>query len=382
MNAREARLPKGQVVLLFVVSTAMLMSEIALLRLFEHNHWHHFAAFAVSLALLGLGASATVLSLTGERGANPTATLVAGALIQSGGILVLLWLHTQISVRPLFAAWDWSEARRLLLVDLAAFIPFFGAGLVIGRIFMSRRAASGTIYAANLIGAGCGSLAASAGLAWLDVEVVLALAALLPALIVCGLPMVGQRRSATWAGLGLSGVALTVAVLPPETKVSDFKILSQILALPDAEVVARQPGLAGTLTVVRSQSLRFAPGLSLEWEQEIPSAEVAVIGSDQAVALPRGSGTEYHEASLAGIPFSMRPNAASLILGTSLWQSLDAAGTRETVWVEEDGRLIRLFLQRDIAGGVNVVRDSPYRFLATTEQRFGLVLLDLSHGGR
>ena len=45
------------------ISGAALGYEILLMRLFSIIQWHHFAAMVISLALLGIGASGTALSL-------------------------------------------------------------------------------------------------------------------------------------------------------------------------------------------------------------------------------------------------------------------------------------------------------------------------------
>jgi len=62
---------------LAVLSAAALAFEITLTRLFSVTQWYHFAFLAVSVALLGYGASGTALSLA-PRWAVPPAGRPAG----------------------------------------------------------------------------------------------------------------------------------------------------------------------------------------------------------------------------------------------------------------------------------------------------------------
>ncbi|MDQ5850885.1 MAG: hypothetical protein M3380_02210 [Chloroflexota bacterium] len=48
---------------IFLISAATLLLELTLLRLFAVQQFYHFAFMAISLALLGAGASGSVLSI-------------------------------------------------------------------------------------------------------------------------------------------------------------------------------------------------------------------------------------------------------------------------------------------------------------------------------
>lgn len=385
MATETTRPPRGYLAVLFVVSASMLAFEVLLVRLFEFSHWHHFAGLTVSLALLGLGAAGTCLAVWGNRsGLNGDGPLLVGTAIQATGTLAVLFLHSQVALRPLFAAWDQRELARLLLVDFAAFVPFFGAGLVIGQVFRRWPAGSGSIYAANLLGSGTGSLIAGVSLAALSVERILALVALLPALVLLIFAFGRGPRRAVAVGAILGVVGAAVLIRPPAPMVSDFKTLSRIMDLPDARRLSTQTGLPGTLTLVRSDSLRVAPGLSLKWSEPVPTVDAAIVGSDRLIPMPRrfDVGAEYTKAGLSGLPFQLRPAGKTLILGTSTWQSPLAAAKREIVWVEPDERVLNLAHRRGLSRtGTVLTTDSIYRFVATTEQRFELIVVDAAFAG-
>ncbi|HSH41513.1 MAG TPA: hypothetical protein VK973_05235, partial [Arenicellales bacterium] len=384
--SRAAHLPpRGRLALLFAVSAGMLAFEVLLVRLFEFSHWHHFAGLTISLALLGMGAAGSYLALRRRPAAGDgDGPMVAGAAIQAGGTLAVLALHSQVALRPLFAAWDLRELGLLLLVDFAAFVPFFGAGLVIGHAFSRWPGASPRVYAANLFGSGAGSLAASVLLTFMDVGAAMALVALLPA---AGLLLVALRppaRTAAASGVLLGAVAIAAVLHPPAPAVSDFKALSGALEPADARIIEQHPGMPGRLSVVRSQSQRFAPGLSLAWSAPVPSSDAVIIGSDELIPMPVAfpAPTDHIAASLVGLPLRLRPGGDVLVLGTSAWQTQVAAASRALTWVEPDGRLLELAARRGLARpAVRMVEDGAYRYLAAGKRRFDLISLDAAFAG-
>jgi hypothetical protein len=202
-----------------------------------------------------------------------------GLLTAALGLYLVLGLHAHVALRPVFAAWDTRELGKLLLVDIAAFVPFYGAGLAIGQVFIRWPRQARKLYAVNLLGSGAGSVAAGLLLAVGSIASALATIALLLLLVGTAVALAQRQRLA--AGLCLITLLPAVAFTwrPPEPAVSDFKALARVQDLPDAQVLAVQAGLIGQLTLLRSESLRYAPGLSLAWPQSVPVMDVA-IGSD------------------------------------------------------------------------------------------------------
>ena len=64
---------------LFLLSASTLAFEINLTRLFSVSQFYHFAFMAVSIALLGFGASGTFLALLPEQQRMPLVQPPAGA---------------------------------------------------------------------------------------------------------------------------------------------------------------------------------------------------------------------------------------------------------------------------------------------------------------
>jgi len=366
------------------LSAAVLAFEVLLLRLFEFSHWHHFAGFAIALALLGLGAAGTVLALLGERPIRAgDRWFLAASLATVLAFLLVLVLQSRVAVRPLFAAWDANELARLLLVDLAAFLPFFCAGLAIGQVFPRWPRFPGRLYSANLIGSALGSLGASGLLVFMAIEAAIALVAALLALAAVAMALATRRRVTAVAGAVLALAAIGATVAPPPPAVSDFKALARVTDLPDARVLSTAPGLDGRITVVRSDSLRFAPGLSLQWQQPVAAMDAVVIGSDRLVPMPRrfDRPPAHADATLAGLPLQLRPEGRALVLGSSDWATPALAPARALTWVESDHRLLELAAARGAGQRFRLVADTPMHFLAAGREPFALISIDRAHAG-
>src|SRR3984893_15660710 len=194
---------------LFALSAATLAFEILLLRLFALSHWHYFACFALALASLGLGSAGTTRALLGSRPERwGDGWFLGGLLTAALGLYIVLGLQAYVALRPIFAAWDARELGKLLLVDIAAFLPFYGAGLAIGQVFIRWSRHARKLYAVNLVGAGVGSVAASVVLAFGAIAAALALVALLLLLVGTGIAVAQRQRLG--AGLCLIGLLLAV----------------------------------------------------------------------------------------------------------------------------------------------------------------------------
>ncbi|GIW72113.1 MAG: hypothetical protein KatS3mg102_1655 [Planctomycetota bacterium] len=380
------------------LAAALLGFEVVLLRVFAFSQWHHFASLSVSLALLGFGAAGTALVLLGGRACRAADGLwCAGVLLAGTGVLALPRLNAVLPVRPLFAVWDLGELRKLLLLDFAAAVPFFGGGLALALVFVRWPAASRPLYAADLAGAGAGSLLALALLARLGVEACLEAmgAALLAVAAVFGLgrrrgscrraPRLGAAAAALLAALG----AARAAGLPgAQLHVSDFKPLAMLLELPDAQVLHRAPGLRHLATEIRSQSIRMAPGLSLMWQEAVPAQDALVLDAERVLPLPRApdrSALGFLRASLGFAPYALRPRASVCVLGTGGWLGAFGplvAGARRAVWVEDDPQVRAAFARRGLdASFAAAIDDAPRRFVETARERFDLVVFERLYPG-
>lgn len=365
---------------LAILSAVGLAYEVLLLRVFSYSQWTHFASVAVSLALLGFGAAGTFLVLLGAKRVKRMGDrlFISGILTGVVGMLLSVLLPQWVSTRPLFAIWNFAELQKLLLLDFVAFIPFFGIALCIGQVFIRWPESTRKLYCANLIGSGLGAVSPLCLLPWLFLEQVLLL---MPILLLMTATTFGLSHSGTRLA-GRISLSITIlasiwlAVGPSKIPLSDFKQLSYLLDLPDAEIIEARPGLSNQYTVVRSNSIRMAPGLSLQWEFPVPAQDALVIDSDRVIPLPRSWEASGHERAMLGYaPFLLRKDGPVAVIGASEWLSFGQTGNRPVEWVQDSGELAQLFTERGLAKHVHQHVGGARSFLRSTQETFAVIYL-------
>src|SRR5688572_7542762 len=140
------------------VSAALLMTELALTRIFSVTMYYHFAFLAISIALFGLSASAVlVYVLRGRLAHVSTSRLLAIGAIAHGvaTLAALAWL---VRIRVGLNYSPENLALMLAIYGLAA-LPFFTGGAVVSLAFARLTSRINTLYAADLLGASAGCLA-------------------------------------------------------------------------------------------------------------------------------------------------------------------------------------------------------------------------------
>src|SRR6187551_3006050 len=112
------------------VSAALLMTELALTRIFSVTMYYHFAFLAISIALFGLSASGVFVFVTRRAlGARDTRQLLTlGALLHGAATLVALAFLVRIRV-----GLNYSPENLVLMIAIytVAAMPFFTGGFVV-----------------------------------------------------------------------------------------------------------------------------------------------------------------------------------------------------------------------------------------------------------
>src|SRR5687768_4427214 len=144
-----------------LTSAAALAYEILLIRLFSIVEWHHLAFLIISLALLGYGASGTLLALAREPLLRHFSAAAAMAATAFGATSLGAFLIAQrIELNSLEIFWSTRQFGRLFVLYLLFAIPFFCAATAIGLTLTKFGADSPRLYRADLIGGGASAAAA------------------------------------------------------------------------------------------------------------------------------------------------------------------------------------------------------------------------------
>ena len=139
------------------VSAALLMTELALTRIFSVTMYYHFAFLAISIALFGLSASGVFVYVMRQRlaGVATRELLATGALAHALATLVALACLVRIRV-----GLNYTPGNLLLMLAIytLAALPFFAGGAVVSLAFARLSERVNVVYAADLLGAALGCL--------------------------------------------------------------------------------------------------------------------------------------------------------------------------------------------------------------------------------
>ncbi len=139
------------------VAAALLMTELALTRIFSVVMYYHFAFLAISIALFGLSASGVYAFLRRDHlDKVPTGNLLASrtlvfAACTIGALAGLVRLRVGLNYSA-------QNLVLMLVIYLLAAVPFFTGGLVITLAISRYSSRINSVYAADLIGAALGCL--------------------------------------------------------------------------------------------------------------------------------------------------------------------------------------------------------------------------------
>lgn len=356
--SRPSRLPRNAGHLMILGGTAFtaaagLAFEIALTRVFAIAQFYHFAFLSVSLALLGLGASGSALSVfpsLGRGGRRRWAWLTAGQSITMVGAYVLT---NALPFDSFAIAWDGKQVAYLAIYYLALAVPFFFGGLVVAILLtgggQTRPIPSRRIYGASLIGSGMGAIVAMAGLGWAGAEATVLLAAALGlagALAFLSIPPV-RRPGVSLTGIAILGLLALAAWQPPAFQValSPYKGLSTALRYPGSEIATTTWDLGTRIDLVRSDGIRSLPGLSLSFAGDLPPQHGVTFDGDDLspVGGPPSAATGFAPHLLGSLATRLRPGAETLVLaprgGLNVTTAL-AAGAGSVTAVEPHRRAV------------------------------------------
>lgn len=306
-----------------LLSASSLAYEILLMRLFSIIQWHHFAYMIISLALLGYGASGTFLAIKANRLLlNYSRNFVVNILLFGISAPALFLAAQQIPFNAQEVLWDAYQPWYLLLLYLILAFPFFFAANAIGLSLMRCRHQISQLYAADMLGAGLGSIG-----------VVLMLFIVFPDTSLRLLSAIGIATAALacwelklrdklkWVLLSLSVIPLLLPSAITQLEYSPYKGLSQILRIAGSEIVAEYSSPLGLLSIVENSlvPLRHAPGLSLNATQEPPPQVGVFTDGDAMTVINQYVGNikqfSYLDQVTSAIPYHLNKPKQVLVLG-------------------------------------------------------------------
>jgi spermidine synthase len=389
-------MPRPPFIAIGLLAACVLAYEVLLTRLFSIVLWHHFAYMIISAAMLGYGASGTLLTLLKEKIAPHFGVVYVMSAAALAVLMPLVFLLAQqVPFNPLELLWDKTQPAKLLAVYLLMMLPFFCGGLGIGLVFAHFGKQAARIYAFDILGAGAGSLGVIGVLFLVQPQQVLsALTAL--ALLAAAIAVVELKLRPKWLMELLIGLAVLAALALPGVPVhpSAYKDLSQAMNIAGARVVEERTSPLGQITVVENTRvpLRDAPGMSLNATSEPPLQLGVFVDGNGPSALTHFDGKFEPLAYLAqltsALPYHLFERPRVLVLGAGAGSDVLQAlyfGSAAIDAVELDRNVTNLVSQRfrDYAGnlysqpGVHVYAAEARGFVNASRERYDLIQVAL-----
>ena len=331
---------RGTVLVIFLLSASTLMFEIILTRIFSVAQFYHFAFMIVSMALLGTGASGTVLSLV-SRENNPFRLIPSYwfTLLTSISILVSFIFTNIYPFDSYQITYDWRQVLILIFYYVLLSAPFFFCGLVVGSRLAGQPKTVGRIYGFNLTGSatGCiiallipsfvggeGAVVLSSGVSaiatvWAMVEEWEVQSVSRTTKRFCFMKMVGVIILACEMVFISTDIYYRLNMKPSYSflnlSLSTYKGLSYALNNPDAELIKQRWNSFSRIDLVRSASFHSLPGLSYRFLDLLPIQKGLFVDGDNlnpvmSIVEPL-SFTQYLPSAVA---YKLKPTGNALIL--------------------------------------------------------------------
>jgi hypothetical protein len=354
-------------VAVFLITWSGLVFEIGLTRIYSATIWYHFAFVAISMALLGWGLGGLAVHLLKRTWRLSLEKAAVFTLLYGLAIPACLWILVEYPF----------ELRRLPLYFITPLVPFFLGGMALSTIFDLNRAASGSLYFADLLGASIGAAAIGVLLQVLGGEASLLLAAVAP---MAAAALLSRRFRA----VALAGAAvLAVAALS-----NGWSGLFHVIP--------------GTIKAMRRQ-MDESPGSHITQSGWNAYSRIdAVEGVDAPKFLARlyidsdawtsimpwdGKLGSVHELrdSYRARPFHFNPGGETLVIGPGGGPDVIAAlaaGSRKVTAVEMNPLMIQFVRHYGARAGllydrpdVEVIQSEGRNFISRTDRRFDTIFL-------
>lgn len=371
-----------------LLSASVIAYQLVLMQTLSIQQWHYMAFMVISLALLGFGASGTLLAIFKNRLLKSFGKYYSLFLACTSVFMVLSpWLAgsawLQFDTYLLFV--DIWHIVRLLATCLLYFLPFLFAATAIGMSFTHYAHSVGKLYFANLLGSGLGGIGAVLAM-WLAMpQHLYAVCALLPligAIIYYPLKAEGKYGK----------LLLIVSLLPvigsmfyvPSIRPSQYKSLSKAMDLPGAKVVWERNSPFGLVQKVTSPAIRYAPSISLLNTDPIPRAGMVFVNGEGAGYFPADSNKRLFTVSNSSpqaLVYHLKHRRRSLVLQSGAGERihLPLLNNGETVTATETNSILQQFAKRKLDGlGLNTQLQfrtiSTRSFLKKDQQAYDAIL--------
>jgi hypothetical protein len=383
----------------FLISLSALAFQVLLTRVFSIGQWNHLSFMVISIALFGFGASGTFLSILDTRRQgweirlSGTQTLRFLLVIYSLTVISAYMVLNNIPLDYFRLPIESVQAVYLLCAYLVLALPFFLTGMVISIAFAAYSKNAGLVYFSTMSGSALGAILPVPLLPFLEEGILVVLCALIPLLFLL-IPSreTTKSRKTRYYLLWCSGAAMLVIGIfligtndgrYVKVRPSPYKSLSQILNFPDTHIVRTVSGIRGRIDTVESPYIRFAPGLSLKFQESLPKQSAIFQDADSPYTLyeiSTSKDTEFARYSLSYAGYTLSPRPAHVLViqglgGSGIPFALASEAKKITV-LEPHPETAKIVSEHY---PVNVINVNPRKFFSSSGEKYSMIHIE-NHG--
>ena len=386
-SPRFTRLDLG----IFLISFAVLLTELLLTRIFSVTMFYHLSFMVVSLAMLGFGASGLIVALAPawfpeERLFAQTAW---GSVLFGLTSVAAIGISFQLPISLDTSAENW--ARIGATYGLCA-IPFLFGGLVVSLILTHRPAEANRLYFADLLGAALGCLAFIPATNWLGAPSAVLLAAAIASVSGAVLMPPAARR---WRRLAMVLVGCLLIGIFTNGRVHfyDVRFVKGVRQPPTLALKWNsfsRVDVVGTPATLWKAHPPSAPGFSTRLDQDFVIPEVVLrYDADASTPITFFDGVlgrlEYLRYDVTSSAYHLRSYRNVLVIGPGGGRDILTAlslGSGPVTGVEINPLTVELMRSRfrtftgglyDGYPGVKIVTDDGRSFIRRGDVRYDLI---------
>ncbi len=310
---------------LFLVSAAALGLETALTRYFAVASWSDYGYWVISIIMAGFAFSGVTLALAQNfmrrHAAKFFAVLPALLILSAAGGYAGIIINP-FNPLALQNPATWAPQLQNIALYYAALLPFFYlTGLFISLCFAATSGRLGAVYAADLLGAGAGSVLVLGLMYWVPAFALVAW--LLPLLVLAGLCTPDHRKAASGAALLALVLGEALLAFGPQASLSQYKPIYPPLHTPGAQVLGTLHSPRGEYVLLDDFTERVNTDISNDSAMlgypDPPRAYGLYRDGIRIASLPRPGpvASGYAPGALYALPYSLRTHASALLIGAS-----------------------------------------------------------------
>ncbi len=373
--------------ILFIISSIVIINQIALMQFLAYQQWYHFASMIISITLFGFGLSGLIISYINHKTEVEKLRLIKWiVLITSISFPLTLIINQKVvgQFDSILIFFDFIQVIKFFIMIFNFTITFTLLAIIIGLLFSTYSQRINKLYFWNLLGSSAGGVIVIIFLWNFLPQQILAINGLILSLIITLKFIENESAKGIKRILIIFSLLLNTILLayPLEYRPSQFKSISRLKDFPDAQVKYDRKTPYGRVEIISSSAIRYSPGLSLNFTEVIPQANCVLVNGEVAGYELKNSeiiDNLFLTKSTLFLPFSLGKHENVLILnsncGIEIFRAIN--GNVENIDITELNPIIlditrkQFINQKDVS--INFNKVDPRIYIESTQKKYNLI---------